>query len=1565
MNDQIEASEVNEDVVAIIGMSCRFPDARNPAAFWQNLCAGHESVRAFSDEELRGAGSDPANRSLPNFVSRGVILDEIDRFDAPFFGLNPRDAEILDPQQRIFLECAWEALEDAGYDPSRYDKLIGVFGGADLSSYLLNLYSNPEIVAAVGPFAITLANDKDHLTTRVAYELNLKGPAITIQTACSTSLVAVCEACQSLLHYRSDIALAGGSSVYASQGGGYFWEEGGINSPDAHCRAFDADARGTVRGSGAGLVVLKRYNEAKEDGDHIYALIRGFGLSNDGHEKIGYTAPSIEGQSQAIQAAILMAALDPETIAYIECHGTATPLGDPIEIAALNQAFQSQTRREQFCGIGSVKTNFGHLNAAAGVAGLIKTVLALQNKMLPPSLNYRRPNPNIDFQNSPFFVIDSLRNWKNGSTPRRAGVSSFGLGGTNAHVILEEAPCVATDRHSREWQILPLSAKTTSALDGITQNLGHFLGSKPNADLADVAYTLQVGRGAFGHRRVALAPRADLSGAAAALQGDGVSSLISGTAANPPAVVFMFPGQGAEYTGMGQELYDSEPAFREKIDLSCDLLRPLLGSDLREIFFSKWPQASSLGTSVVQPGLFVIEYALASLWMDWGVTPQVMVGHSLGEYVAACLANVFTVEDGLRLVAARGRLMQSLTPGVMLAVRLAESDVAEYIEKEIDLAAVNGPTLCVLSGSVKAVEKLETKLTSRSATHQRLHNSHAFHSAMIDPIVDEFVEQVRQIDLRPPSRPYLSNLTGTWIGIDQATDPVYWGHHLRHTVRFAQNLRNLLDGTPKAFLEIGPGRTLATLARQCAGSDRPLVLTSLPHPQEKTPALKMIAQTLGALWASGIEVDWHAVHRGETRHRVSLPTYCFDRHRYWVGYAPGEPALLTANSSARSGRNDVSEWFYAPVWKPALPVGFSTSTTPGASWLLFCGRDAGTAKFVRLLKERGQRVTTVCAFHPNPHSVRTDFCIDPRKPSDYQELLREIYRGDNGPQKIVHWSSGLDQEADFGKATNTGNPQIDLAPGFFSLLYLAKAIVNGFSRKISELTAVTVGAAGVSSWDRVVPEEAMVAGASRVIAQELAGLRSRAIDLPCDVGEKISDSLLEALCTELESEVSEPVLALRDSGRWIPKYLPVQLDPTTVARRLRKHGVYVITGGLGGIGLTIAQHLATKIQAKVVLVSRSQFPDRDKWTTWLETHSAQDSVGQKIRRIRELELAGAEVLIEAVDVTDAPAVEALAERVRAKFGKVNGVIHSAGIAGGGMIGVKITDQAYRVLAAKVRGTQVLYEIFGDEPLDFFVLCSSLNALFGGFGQIDYCAANCYLDAFAYRNATSATHIVSINWDAWAGVGMAVETEVPKGFETKRKHGLTMAITESEGALAFDHVLSGNASQIAVSTIDLQPRIKKMSELSNQSAPAEAPMQRYPRPQLSTPYLAPRDATEEAVANEWSKLLGLSEPGVNDDFLESGGHSLMAVQLISRLRKLFHVEITIAEFFESPTIAGIAKALRQAEGATGQVDAIAELSRQMDAMSPEALEEWLRNEEQLNSLSGTRLSDLHVDTQNSF
>jgi acyl transferase domain-containing protein/NAD(P)-dependent dehydrogenase (short-subunit alcohol dehydrogenase family) len=1551
--------EADDQCIAIIGIGCRFPDARDPGEFWRNLCSGHESVREFSDDELRQAGGDPANRAHKNFVGRGVILDGIDEFDASFFGYSPRDAEILDPQQRLFLECSWHALEDAGYDPSRPGPLIGVFGGADLSSYLLNIYSDPEVLASVGPFAIALANDKDHLTTRVAYELNLKGPAITIQTACSTSLVAVCEACRSLLNYECDIALAGGAAISVSQGSGYFWEEGGISSPDAHCRAFDADARGTIGGSGVGLVVLKRYTEARSDGDHIYAVIRGFGLSNDGRDKIGYTAPSVDGQAQAILTAMVTADTDPDTISYIECHGTGTPLGDPIEFAALTQVFRGQTDRKQFCAIGSVKTNFGHLNSAAGVAGLIKTALALRHKMLPPSLNYVRPNPKIHFQDSPFFVVNSLRAWRNGSTPRRAGVSSFGLGGTNAHVVLEEAPVVSDSAKGRNWQLLTLSAKTATALDRMTSNLALCLETQAALDPADVAYSLQMGRKVFPYRRVALANSSEFTGAIEALSQCDPARLISGNGTNPPSMAFMFPGQGSQHAGMGYDLYQMEPVFREQVDAACDFLCAEFDFDLRETMYSPLHQTSSWPTALAQPALFVTEYALARLWMDWGVTPQSMLGHSIGEYVAACLSGVFSVHDALRLVVTRARLMQAMPLGAMVAVFLKESDASELAKNGLSLAAINGPSLCVLSGAIESVESLEAELTARSVRSQRLQTSHAFHSAMMDPVIDPFVNYVRRIDLQPPSRPYLSNLTGGWISTDQATDPEYWGQHLRQSVRFMENLRTMQSAASSAFLEVGPGRSLATLARNCL-DEAFLVLSSLPHPHEQAPPLKVTMQALATLWVNGADVDWQAIHRGEKRRRIPLPTYPFERQRYWIG-----PSNLRENAALRHAkpneRRAIGDWFYSPTWKP-VPLANCIGSSSHSSWLVLCGNDVRAGDLIAMLRERGEQVQAVGTHRSLACGISAEHIIDPMQPDDYERLFRDL---SSPPKRIVHWCAESEQELALAREPAENESSDGVSPsysfkaltasvaGFFSLFHLAKAIHKIWPGEEFDLVVITAGSYAISPWERIIPEQAMLSGASKVISQEMPRVHVRSIDLPADQ-EANAENCLDKLYTELESDCNGPIVALRESGRWVRDYLPISLEPTAAVRRLRRNGVYVITGGLGGIGLTFAQHLATKARAKLVLTSRTPFPERSQWASWMQAHEENEAVSRVIRKLQALEDAGSDVILAAADVVNAGEMHSLAQRVRREFGEVHGVVHAAGVAGGGMIALRTIDDVVRVIAAKVRGTQVVHQAFGNKPLDFFVLCSSLNALLGGFGQIDYCAANCYLDAFAHRYAGNKSYLVSINWDTWGDVGMALKADTPRGFEAQRQAELATAITQLEGALAIDFILSGSGPQIAVSTTDLAERLRRAlrSPINIDNPFSDPPIAKYPRPHVSTNYVVPRDATEELIAAEWSRLLGVSPVGINDNFLEAGGHSLHAVHLIARLRETFRTELTIGAFFEEPTVSGVAQALRRAEPVAGQVDAIAALRLQMDHMPPEALQEWLHHEEELASLSPT-------------
>lgn len=882
------STETQESIekIAIIGMSGRFPGAKNIEQFWQNLKDGVESISVFSEEELICAGVDPALLTEPNYVKSGGVLEDIDLFDAGLFDLNPREAEITDPQHRLFLESAWEALENAGYNSQRCNSRIGVYAGASLSNYR-SFDFNSDRYGSATSYQTLIGNDKDFLTTRVSYKLNLKGPSITVQTACSTSLVAVSLACQSLLNYQCDMALAGGVSIHTPQKTGYLSQEGGTLSPDGRCYAFDARAKGIVIGNGVGVVVLKRLTDAIADGDFIYATIAGSAINNDGSSKVGYTAPSVDGQAEAIAEAMMLADIEPETINYIEAHGTGTALGDPIEIAALSQVFRSTTDRKGFCAIGSVKTNIGHLDAAAGVTGLIKTALALKHKLIPPSLNFEQPNPQIDFANSPFYVNTKLSEWRSSASPRRAGVSSLGMGGTNAHVILEEAPSLREQRRRgareqrRNYQLLVLSAKTDSALETATKNLSQYLTQHSDLNLADVAYTLQVGRKEFNHRRILICEDID-----DAINGLSQPQRVLTDYREPSeqSIAFMFPGQGAQYANMGKELYETEPIFREQVDRCCEILKLHLGLDLRSLLY---PQDSEVAaeklkqTDIAQPALFVIEYALAQLWMSWGVHPEAAIGHSIGEYVAACLAGVFSIEDALRLVAARGRLMQQMPAGSMLAVSLPQKQVQALLNEQLSLAASNAPSACVVAGSHDAINTFQEKLLEKGITCRRLHVSHAFHSPMMDSILEPFRQEVAKVKLHPPKMPFIANVTGTWITNQQATDPNYWVKHLRQTVCLSAGISELLQQPNRILLEVGPGKTLSTFAKQHL-ADR-VIVSSLPHPQEKQSDVAFLLNSLGRLWLSGVSIDWSGFYANERRQRIPLPTYPFERQRYWRG----------------------------------------------------------------------------------------------------------------------------------------------------------------------------------------------------------------------------------------------------------------------------------------------------------------------------------------------------------------------------------------------------------------------------------------------------------------------------------------------------------------------------------------------------------------------------------------------------------------------------------------------------------------------------------------------------------
>ena len=901
------------DGIAIVGMAGRFPGARNVSELWQNLLAGRETIDRFGADELEPANAeDMEARSEPNYVrARGVISDA-DKFDEQFFGFSPKEAAVLDPQQRLFLEAAWEALEFAGHDPKAFSGPIGVFAGATSNSYYLNnLLSRRDVTDLVGLLTTQMANQNHYVATRVAYKLDLKGPALNIQTACSTSLVAVCTAVQSLQTYQCDMALAGGVSVQVPQKRGYLSQEGSILSPDGHCRAFDQDAAGTVFSNGLGVVVLRRLRDAVEDGDTIYAVIKGAALNNDGSSKVSFTSPSVDGHAQVIAMAQALGGIDPQTISYIEAHGTGTSLGDPIEIAGLTQAFRAGgATGNGFCAIGSLKTNIGHLDAAAGVAGLIKASLALHHKTLPASLNYRAPNPKLDIENTPFFVNATLREWPDGTTPRRAGVSSFGVGGTNAHVVLEEAPLPErTAGAQRAEQLLLISARDADALERAAARLKAHLEQDQSTDLADLAYTLQVGRRGFGHRRALVCRGRD--DAIALLQaGDPKRVHQASRQTSDVSVGFMFPGQGAQYVNMGRTLYELEPRFREEIDACAEVLRPFLGVDLRDILYpdagrSAQAQEQLTQTAITQPALFAIEYALAQLWLSWGLTPKALIGHSVGEYVAACVGGTFTRDDALALLAQRARLMQEVPSGAMLAVRASAQTLRGDLGPQTSIAAVNAPNLTVVSGDHQAIAELAAALTARGVASRLLPTSHAFHSSMMEPVVARFIELVKNTPRQAPALHWVSSLTGRLITDAEATDPIYWARQLREPVRFMDGVGQLID-PQLALIEVGPGQALTSLARQHGerNADQ-LIVTSLHPAQEYSADVEYLLAAAGQLWTRGVTLDWRRLHRGAARRRVALPTYPFSRQRRWVEPAPQQPTAAQPLAAAIASVNGV------------------------------------------------------------------------------------------------------------------------------------------------------------------------------------------------------------------------------------------------------------------------------------------------------------------------------------------------------------------------------------------------------------------------------------------------------------------------------------------------------------------------------------------------------------------------------------------------------------------------------------------------------------------------------------
>jgi len=1339
-----------ESAIAIVGMACHLPGARNIEEYWQNLRNGEESIKFFSDEELIDAGELPENLRNPNYVRAQPNLEGYDKFDAGFWGFSPQDAAVTDPAHRLFLEVAYESLEHSGHTGYDEEGTVGVFASSGASLYWMeNLRSNPQLIEDMGEFLVRhTGNDMNFLATRLSYELDLRGPSINVQTACSSALVCVHMAAQSLISGECDMAIAGGSTVLLPQKRGYLYRDGEIMSPDGHCRPFDAQSAGTIFGSGAGSIVLRRLEDALADGDTIYGVVRGTAINNDGSQKIGYLAPSVEGQVGAIAEALAISEVDPEDISYIEAHGTGTQVGDPIELEALNQVFKDATDKRNFCRLGSVKSNIGHLGEAAGAAAIIKVCLSLKQKELPPSINFNRPNPRMDLNNSPFVINSQLSQWHS-DQPLLAGVTSLGAGGTNAHIILEEAPSPQpADRSAHSHHLITLSAKTETSLDSATRLLAARL-KEEALELADVAYTLQVGRRDYPHRRAfAASSTADLI---TKLEGESKRDCVQAHALeSKPSIVYMLPGGGAQYSGMGQDLYREQAVYRDAFDQCMNCLEPAFAEQVKRLVFAPPENQESATETLRTPtltltSLFATEYALAKQMQAWGAEPAAMIGHSMGENTAACLSGVMSLQDAMNLVLIRGQCFEKAPEGGMLSISLPLDQARAYMPSTLDVAAVNSPDLCVATGPKADLEALQRSLEKDDVSCSIVRINVAAHSRMLDSVLEEFRAYMQSIDLRAPNIPFTSNLTGTWITDEQAMDPEYWVEHLRNTVCFADNVATVLEAEPRVLVEIGPGTTLTNLAKANVSADVPVV-GSMRHPNEEDSDVECALRTLGMLWCVGVDINWSTFWADEFRRRVPLPTYAFERKSYWV-----EPGVQQAGKSVSQDKlqklPEIADWFAQLRWHQT-PIETYQNTEP-KSYLVFARRDNLSDQVLAKLRATASPVTVI--YEDHNYIRHDDACLglSATNPDHFQRLTREVIGDDGTFSHIIYlWSVNRPDVS----IPSLAQSKAMMPSNFWGLFNLAKAL--GEVDQHLDLTVVTDKAHSLAG-EPINRFAALAHGPALVIPRELPHISSKLVDVDISEDDKAIIRMSEMVVSESRADDPISQIACRGRKRWV---LGVESAP--IEKRafntdwLAENSSVLISGGMGGIGLTVARLLAEKGARRIVLVGRSALPEKP-WQEQLERPGITGSLKFKLKQLLDIEAAGAEVVYLRADVSDMKGLSNALAKQSLSVNEISGVIHAAGAMDDKLLLEKTEEDVESILAPKIEGALVLDALFENVALDFFVVFSSVASYLGLPGQIDYTSANAFLDTFiADRSERRNGRSLVVNWSAWREVGMA-------------------------------------------------------------------------------------------------------------------------------------------------------------------------------------------------------------------
>lgn len=1509
--------------VAIIGMSGRFPQSEDINEFWSNLKNGIEGITFFTDDELIEEGLDPEFIRNPNYVKAKGIVKNAEYFDAEFFGYSPREAQLMDPQIRFLHECAWEALEDAGY-ACENKSTVGLFVSSSNNYYWMNNVAN-QCRGQVDDFSINILNDRDFLSTHISYKLNLTGPSVTIQTACSSSMIAVITAIDNINNGKCEMALAGGVSITYPNKMGYLYQEGMINSPDGHCRAFDTDAKGTLMGNGIGLVVLKNLEKAVQNRDNIYAVIKGSAVNNDGNEKIGYTAPSINGQAKVIQEAQKNAGIKSEDISYIETHGTGTVLGDPIEIEGLTQAFDTQEK--QICAIGSVKTNVGHLDAAAGITGIIKTALAIKNRLIPPILHYKKPNPGIDFNDSPFFVNTELSEWNPDGRPIYAGVSSFGIGGTNAHMILGEAPVIQEQEALIPNNLVVISARTEKALEKATINLKEYLENNSNINMLDFSYTLQNGRKAFPCRRMFVCDTQEdaieilSSGHQTTQSSRVVRKLHTNRVENENKnIVFMFSGLGSQYINMGLELYEKEESFRNHLNYCFDILKTLdnRGIDYMHILYPQGESAASEmqfnlnDIDIAQPIVFCFEYATAKMLGGWGINPTALVGYSFGEYAAACLAGVFSVEDALKIILYRGYLISQLPKGAMLSVPKSKEQIMPLLNS-VNLAIDNGLS-CIVSGKISDVKAFEKMLNQKSIMCMYIDTSHALHSKELASIALEFENMIKGIKLNVPKIRYVSNLTGSWITDEQATDANYWARHMMETVRFNDDVQTLIsENNETIFIEIGSGNDLSQMLIRCMNdtSKRHKVINTIRPAQRKVSDIKYLLNRIGELWLSGVSVDWSKLSWNKVAKRISLTSYPFERNYYWLDRIADNTESELKSKWFFGKKKNMEEWFYSKSWERlALRSEREDAEDNTERWLIFSGNEPIEQLFINKMIEYGKEIIVIekGAIYEKVNNNR--FIFNPCQRIEYNLLFEELCKQDMAPDGILHmWTltnNSFDEE-------NIDTVKSSIDNGFYSLLYIAQAIGTYNIVKDITIKLISNNVFDIIGGDLKKPENSTAYAPIKIIPLEYDNIKCYGIDINVMQQGDLEESRQVKLITEdILFNKNEKIVAFRGCYRWVPTIKRISLNkPQNKGGYLVNDGVYVITGGLGGMGLTIAKDLAREVKAKIILIGRTQLPDPATWSEYKDREVYDEVIASKIEKLIEIKKYGSEIEVINADVSDFEVMETLSDELFKKYGRINGIYHTAGVAEyDGVIQNKQYEQVERILAPKVYGTLIINKLFKD--LDFIFMCSSLATVIyhTKVGQVAYCAANEFIDAFgSYKVANSYENTYVVNWADWQDVGMSVQSAEHWGQKLNMQNAqkiLEDGISPNEGIGVIDTVLANKFNHVMASPEDLITKIDLYNKTGTTTLAEILDENRgenefYQRPNLSSEYIAPVTEVEHQLCKIWEKLFGITQIGIKDDFFELGGDSLKAITAISQIHKIVNIRLTLAEFLKRSTI----------------------------------------------------------------